>query len=67
LPALRSRLIVHKQEAVATKQGLISAKTAKAIDQIGINPESWVDELKGFKSIGFLLVSSLTLTPSGLT
>ncbi|MCB1584447.1 MAG: hypothetical protein KDI92_15425 [Xanthomonadales bacterium] len=40
------------------KCGYISAKTAKAIDQIGINPDSWIDELKGFKSIGFSAVGT---------
>ena len=40
------------------KRGYISAKTANAIDQIGINPESWIDELKGFKSIGFSAVGT---------
>ena len=35
------------------KRGFISAKSAKAIDEIGINPGDWLDELKGFKSIGF--------------
>ncbi len=40
------------------KRGFISDKTAKAIDEIGINPESWLDELKGFKSIGFSAVGT---------
>jgi len=40
------------------KRGFISTKTAKAIDQVGINPESWIDELKGFKSIGFSAVGT---------
>ena len=40
------------------KRGFISSKTAKAIDQIGINPNSWIDELKGFKSIGFSAVGT---------
>ena len=40
------------------KRGYISAKTAKAINQLGINPESWIDELKGFKSIGFSAVGT---------
>ena len=35
------------------KRGFITEKTAKVIDEIGINPENWLDELKGFKSIGF--------------
>jgi len=40
------------------KRGFITQKTAKAIDQIGINPETWLDELKGFKSIGFSAVGT---------
>ena len=40
------------------KRGSISSKTAKAIDQIGINPDNWIDELKGFKSIGFSAVGT---------
>jgi len=40
------------------KRGFISDKTAKAIDEIGINPESWMDELIGFKSIGFSVVGT---------
>ncbi len=41
------------------KRGFISEKTAKAIDEIGINPDSWLDELKGFKSIGFSAVGTV--------
>lgn len=40
------------------KRGFISANTAKAIDQIGINPDNWIDELRGFKSIGFSAVGT---------
>jgi REP element-mobilizing transposase RayT len=40
------------------KRGFISEKSAKAIDEIGINPNSWLDELKGFKSIGFSAVGT---------
>jgi hypothetical protein len=40
------------------KRGFISDKTAKAINEIGINPESWLDELKGFKSIGYSAVGT---------
>ncbi len=40
------------------KRGFISKKTAKAIDEIGINPDTWLDELKGFKSIGFSAVGT---------
>ena len=40
------------------KRGFISKSTAKTIDEIGIDPESWLDELKGFKSIGFSAVGT---------
>ena len=30
------------------KRGFISAESAKAMDQLGINPNTWIDELKGF-------------------
>ena len=40
------------------KRGFISKNTAKTIDQIGINPDDWIDELKGFKSIGFSAVGT---------
>ena len=50
--------VSREQDALATKSGFISDKTAKAIDEIGINPESWLDELKGFKSIGFSAVGT---------
>ena len=40
------------------KRGLISSTTANAIDEIGIDPNSWLDELKGFKSVGFSAVGT---------
>jgi len=40
------------------KRGFISEKTAKTIDDVGIAPDSWLDELKGFKSIGFSAVGT---------
>ncbi len=40
------------------KRGFISEKSAKTIDEIGIDPNSWLDELKGFKSIGFSAVGT---------
>ncbi len=40
------------------KRGFISESTARIIDQIGIDPEIWIDELKGFKSIGFSAVGN---------
>ena len=40
------------------KRGFISKKTAKTIDKIDINPDDWLDELKGFKSIGYSAVGT---------
>ena len=40
------------------KRGFISAETTKAINDVGINPDVWLDELKGFKSIGFSAVGT---------
>ncbi len=40
------------------KRGFISKSTAKTIDDIGINPDDWLNELKGFKSIGFSAVGT---------
>ena len=40
------------------KRGFISKKAAKTIDEIGIKPNDWLDELKGFKSIGFSAVGT---------
>jgi len=36
----------------------VQPSTAKAIDQLGIDPNSWIDELKGFKSVGFSAVGT---------
>ena len=41
------------------KRGFISEKSAKTIDEIGINPDDWLDELKGFKSIGYSAVGTV--------
>ncbi len=40
------------------KRGFISEITSRAIDEIGINPDDWLDELKGFKSIGYSAVGT---------
>ena len=40
------------------KRGFISQETAKTIDEIGIDPNTWIDELKGFKSIGYSAVGT---------
>ena len=40
------------------KRGYISEKTAKTIYDIGIDPNCWLEELKGFKSIGFSAVGT---------
>ena len=40
------------------KQGFISQETAKAINLMGINSDTWLDELKGFKTVGFSAVGT---------
>ncbi len=40
------------------KRGFISVNAAKTVDQIGLNPDTWLDELKSLKSIGFSAVGT---------
>ena len=40
------------------KRGFISEKSAKTINDIGIDPNNWLDELKGFKSLGFSAIGT---------
>ncbi|WP_154223034.1 transposase [Marinicella rhabdoformis] len=42
------------------KRCFIAKDSAKTIDQLGINPDTWLEELKGFKSIGFTTVGTAT-------
>jgi len=41
------------------KRGFISENTARTIDQLGINPDTWFDKLKGFKSVGYSAVGTV--------
>ena len=56
--AYRDIGVSREQDAVETKRGFISEITSRAIDEIGINPDDWLDELKGFKSIGYSAVGT---------
>ena len=40
------------------KRCFIPKDSAKTIDKLGISPDTWLDELKGFKSIGFSAVGT---------
>ncbi len=40
------------------KRGFISQHAAKITAQLGINSDGWIDELRGFKSIGFSAIGT---------
>lgn len=40
------------------KRCFIAKDSVKTIDQLGISPDTWIDELKGFKSVGFSAVGT---------
>lgn len=40
------------------KRCFIAHDSAQTIDQLGISPDTWIEELKGFKSIGFSAVGT---------
>ena len=42
------------------KRCFIAKDSARTIDQLGISPDTWLDELKGFKSVGFSAVGTTT-------
>ena len=59
VPAMRIDLVDETGRCIrGDKRGFISEKSARAIDEIGINPDDWLDELKGFKSVGFSAVGT---------
>ena len=41
------------------KRGFISPQAEQVMDQLGINPNTWIDELKGFKSVGYSAVGTV--------
>mgnify|MGYP000569054494 CR=1 FL=1 len=45
--------VSREQDAEATKRCFIPKNSTKTINLLGINPDTWLDELKGFKSVGF--------------
>jgi len=41
------------------KKGYISHKLGSALTELELNPDTWLDELKGFKSVGFSAVGTV--------
>src|SRR5690554_6283442 len=41
------------------KSGYISHKLGSALTELELNPDTWLDELKGFKSVGFSAVGTV--------
>ncbi|GAA4816825.1 transposase [Marinicella pacifica] len=41
------------------KAGYISHKLGSALTELELNPDTWIDELKGFKSVGFSAVGTV--------
>jgi hypothetical protein len=41
------------------KKGYISQKLGSALTELDLNPDTWIDELKGFKSFGFSAVGTV--------
>jgi hypothetical protein len=42
-----------------TKRGYIPENLAPILDRLGLDPDTWLDELKGFKSVGFSAVGTV--------
>ncbi|GAA4812752.1 hypothetical protein GCM10023308_06230 [Marinicella pacifica] len=41
------------------KSGYISHKLGSALTELEFNPDTWLDELRGFKSVGFTAVGTV--------
>jgi hypothetical protein len=41
------------------KSGYISQKLGSALTELELNPDTWIDELKGFKSVGYSAVGTV--------
>ena len=41
------------------KIGYISHKLGSALTELELNPDTWIDELKGFKSVGYSAVDTV--------
>ena len=44
------------------KKGYISHKLGSALTELELNPDTWLDELKGFKSVGYSAVGTVVNT-----
>lgn len=41
------------------KRGFIPDDSSKILDQLGLDSDTWLDELKGFKSVGYSAVGTV--------
>jgi len=41
------------------KKGYISHKLGSVLTELELNPDTWLDELKGFKSVGYSAVGTV--------
>jgi len=57
--AYRDIGVSREQDAVETKKGYISDKLDSALTELELNPDTWIEELKGFKSVGFSAVGTV--------
>src|SRR5690606_6019231 len=42
------------------KRGFITYNASKILDQLGLDSDTWLDELKGFKSVGYSAVGTVS-------
>ena len=60
VPAMRIDLVDETGRVIRDdKAGYISHKLGSALTELELNPDTWIDELKGFKSVGFSAVGTV--------
>ena len=52
--------VSREQDAEATKKGYISQKLGSALTKLELNSDTWLDELQGFKSVGYSAVGTVS-------
>ncbi|KAA3641459.1 MAG: hypothetical protein DWP95_06785, partial [Proteobacteria bacterium] len=40
------------------KRGFIATNASKILDQLGLDTDTWIDELEGFKSVGYSAIGT---------
>jgi len=60
VPAMRIDLVDETGRVVRdNKKGYISHKLGSVLTELELNPDTWLDELKGFKSVGYSAVGTV--------